>query len=68
MARARRARLADLSTDELAQVMPLLEDVRLSVARLTPQQRRLYHEAQESVVAAKQLFAARTAPPPPAPR
>lgn len=68
MPRPRRARLADLSKDELARVMPLLEDVRLSVARLTPQQRRLYDEAQESVVAAKQLFAARTLPPPTAPR
>ncbi len=66
MPRPRGTSLADLSDAELAAVMPLLEDVQQSVKRLSPAQRRLYRESQDSVVAAKRLVAGRSIPPPPA--
>jgi hypothetical protein len=57
-------RLEELTDDELAAVMPLLEDVRLSVARLSPADRALYDDAQRSAAVAKRLASVRVAPPP----
>jgi hypothetical protein len=42
----------------------LLEDVRLSVARLSPADRALYDDAQRSAAVAKRLASVRVAPPP----
>jgi hypothetical protein len=58
-------RLDELTDDELAAVMPLLEDVRLSVRRLSPNDRALYDDAQRSAAAAKRLASVWAAPPPP---